>query len=98
MRFNISSLLLSITFLLWFIRILLTHQTLSKSELLRYFHQATDMVLGVYAVVYVVYVSILSIFELQPLFLTTDAALLVVLFYGGIRLLYPKILTFFQRQ
>ncbi len=98
MNINISSILLSVTFLLWVIRIIISRRKISKKELLSYFHHATDIVLGLYATVYVIYLTVIHIFDITPSLIKVDAALTVVLFYGGIHLLYPKILTFFRRQ
>ena len=98
MNINLSSLLLSCTFLLWVIRLIFSRGKCSKKELISYFHHATDIVLGLYAIVYVIYLTVIHIFDATPSPVKVDAALTVVLFYGGIHLLYPKILTFFQRQ
>lgn len=97
MNVNISSVLLSLTFLLWVIRLIISQRKLSKKELLSYFHHATDIVLGLYTIVYIIYLTVVHIFDATPSPLKVDAALTVVLFYGGIHLLYPKILTFFRR-
>ena len=100
MTLNHSFALLLLAIVVWFFNSLNDYTKTKKMErdrVLNNFKDASEFVLGLYAVLYAVGFIGFAAIGFTPVILKDDTALVVALLYGGVYILFPHV-KFFQRD
>lgn len=96
---NTPWLLLGVSILLGFISVFIKfqyQQKITKSKVLKQFHNAFDFVIGIYALIYATFVIAFNIAGVPATLPQDDTTLTLALFYGGIHIIHPYLTDYFK--